>query len=150
MHSAGRGAATFVNAVLRRVSERDLDAWLAVLRAEAPDAASALAAVESHPRWMVKAMRQALLASGRSEEELEALIKRQAWLEHQPKCDRPSCDGKPHAGAPYPHDPTYLQAADPLESAQQLDEAADGETERRRIVAGMYPDEGSLGGVLAV
>ena len=34
--------------------------------------------------------------------------------------------------------------------AQQLDEAADGETERRRIVAGMYPDEGALGCVLAV
>ena len=50
------------------------------------------------------------------EEELEALIKRQAWLENQPKCDRPSCDGRPHAGAPYPHDPTYRQAADPLES----------------------------------
>lgn len=60
------------------------------------------------------------------EEELEALIKRQAWLENQPKCDRPSCDGKPHAGAPYPHDPTYRQAADPLESAQQLDEAYAG------------------------
>ena len=60
------------------------------------------------------------------EEELEALIKRQAWLEQQPKCDRPSCDGKPHAGAPYPHDPTHLQAASPLESAQQLDEAYAG------------------------
>jgi len=60
------------------------------------------------------------------EEELEALIKRQAWLENQPKCDRPSCDGKPHAGAPYPHDPAYRRAADPLESAQQLDEAYAG------------------------
>ena len=60
------------------------------------------------------------------EEELDALIKRQAWLENQPKCARPSCDGKPHAGAPYPHDPTYRQAADPLESAQQLDEAYAG------------------------
>lgn len=60
------------------------------------------------------------------EEELEALIKRQAWLENRPKCDRPSCDGRPHAGAPYPHDPTYRQAGSPLESAQQLDEAYAG------------------------
>lgn len=60
------------------------------------------------------------------EEELDALVKRQAWLEKQPKCDRPSCDGKPHQGCPYPHDPTYLQAGSPLESAQQLDEAYAG------------------------
>ena len=73
-YAAGRGAATFVNAVLRRVSERDLDAWLAVLRAEASDGVEALAAVESHPVWVVKAMRQALLANGRSEDELEALL----------------------------------------------------------------------------
>ena len=89
VHSAGRGAATFVNAVLRRVSERDLDAWLAVLRAEAPDAASALAAVESHPRWMVKAMRQALLASGRSEEELEALLRADNTEPEVVLCARP-------------------------------------------------------------
>ena len=72
--AAGRGAATFVNAVLRRVSERDLDGWLAILRAEAPDATTALAAIESHPIWVVKAMRQALLANNRSEDELGPLL----------------------------------------------------------------------------
>lgn len=60
------------------------------------------------------------------EEELAALVERQSWLDKQPKCDRPSCDGKPHLGAPYPHDPTYLQAGSPLESAQQLDAAYAG------------------------
>ena len=74
-HAAGLGAATFVNAVLRRVSKRDLDAWLAVLRAEAPDRTTALAAVESHPVWVVRAMRQALLANDRPEDELEALLR---------------------------------------------------------------------------
>lgn len=59
-------------------------------------------------------------------EELAALVERQSWLDKQPKCDRPSCDGKPHLGAPYPHDPTYLQASSPLESAQQLDAAYAG------------------------
>ena len=60
------------------------------------------------------------------EEELAALVERQSWLDKQPKCDRPACDGKPHLGAPYPHDPTYLQASSPLESAQQLDTAYAG------------------------
>lgn len=60
------------------------------------------------------------------EGELAALVERQSWLDKQPKCDRPSCDGKPHLGAPYPHDPTYLQACSPLESAQQLDAAYAG------------------------
>lgn len=60
------------------------------------------------------------------EEELAALVERQSWLDKQPKCDRPSCDGKPHLGAPYPHDPTYLQASSPLDSAQQLDAAYAG------------------------
>ena len=60
------------------------------------------------------------------EEELAALVQRQEWLSKQPRCERPSCDGRPHLGAPYPHDPTYRQAADPLESAQQLDEAYTG------------------------
>ena len=64
VHSAGRGAATFVNAVLRRVSERDLDAWLAVLRA-------------------------ALLASGRSEEELEALLRADNTEPEVVLCARP-------------------------------------------------------------
>ena len=72
--AAGRGAATFANAVLRRVSERDLDGWLAILRAEAPDTTTALAAIESHPIWVVKAMRQALLANNRSEGELGPLL----------------------------------------------------------------------------
>ena len=72
--AAGRGAAAFVNAVLRRVCERDLDAWLAQLRADAPDEAGALAAVESHPLWVVKAMRQALLAQDRPVEELADLL----------------------------------------------------------------------------
>lgn len=60
------------------------------------------------------------------EEELAALVDRQSWLDKQPKCDRPSCDGKPHLGVPYPHDPTYLRASSPLDSAQQLDAAYAG------------------------
>jgi 16S rRNA (cytosine967-C5)-methyltransferase len=54
---AGRGASGFVNAVLRAVSRRDLEAWIAEV---APDPAGSrearmdhLAIKHSHPRWVV-------------------------------------------------------------------------------------------------
>lgn len=57
----GEGPAKFVNAVLRRVATRDLSGWLAVV---APpydvDPDGHLAAVHSHPRWVVRAFRAAL------------------------------------------------------------------------------------------
>ncbi len=74
----GQGAAGFVNAVMRRISERDLEAWLAEV---VPDGGGpdALAVRHSHPEWIVKAMRGALLAHGRAtadtvDAELEALL----------------------------------------------------------------------------
>lgn len=73
-HAAGRGASSFVNAVLRRVSAKDLDAWLAEVRQDAPGELAALAAVESHPVWIAKALRQALVVSGRDPSELEDLL----------------------------------------------------------------------------
>lgn len=74
----GGGAAQFVNAVLRRVSEHDLDTWLALVAAAAdPDGTepeARLAAVESHPAWVVRALRGALRGNGRDAEELPALL----------------------------------------------------------------------------
>jgi 16S rRNA (cytosine967-C5)-methyltransferase len=65
-HVNGSGAAGFVNAVMRRVSERDLDTWkAAVVPADAPPIAR-LAVLESHPEWVVKALRAALLGHGAS------------------------------------------------------------------------------------
>lgn len=72
--AAGRGASGLVNAVLRRVAAKDLPTWLQEVTAEAPDALTALALTESHPLWIVKAMRQALMAASRPEEELTALL----------------------------------------------------------------------------
>lgn len=75
---AGAGAAGFVNAVLRRISERDRDTWLEeVVPAESGTAA--LAVSQSHPEWIVKALRAALLAPGRNaagsvDDELAALL----------------------------------------------------------------------------
>lgn len=61
----GAGAAGFVNAVMRRVSERDLEAWLAEV-VPTGDLTSALAVEHSHPEWVVKALRAALLGHGAS------------------------------------------------------------------------------------
>ena len=75
---AGQGAAGFVNAVLRRVAERDLEAWQ---DAVAPPGGGvvALAVRHSHPEWVVSALRAALLGHGRAtpetiDAELEALL----------------------------------------------------------------------------
>ena len=58
---SGTSATGFVNAVLRRVADRTLDAWV---RAVAPDPATdpiGFASVaQSHPRWVVEALQQAL------------------------------------------------------------------------------------------
>lgn len=57
----GDGRAKFVNAVLRRISTQDLDAWIEQV---APpydrDAEDHLAVVHSHPRWVVSALWDAL------------------------------------------------------------------------------------------
>jgi len=49
------GAAGFANAVMRRISERDLPAWLAVVapRSET-DPVAHLAVVTAHPEWTVR------------------------------------------------------------------------------------------------
>ncbi|MCU1588761.1 MAG: Ribosomal small subunit methyltransferase [Frankiales bacterium] len=53
------GPVGFVNAVLRKVSAKDLDAWLAELE-PADDPLAALALRHSHPRWIASAFRDAL------------------------------------------------------------------------------------------
>ncbi|WP_035840763.1 RsmB/NOP family class I SAM-dependent RNA methyltransferase [Kitasatospora azatica] len=57
----GDGRAKFVNAVLRRISAQDFDAWIAqVAPPYEQDAEDHLAVVHSHPRWVVAALWDAL------------------------------------------------------------------------------------------
>lgn len=70
----GSGPANFINAVLRRVSEREPDEWYELLESEAKDEHERLAISKSHPAWIVRAMRQALVAHGRQANEIEALL----------------------------------------------------------------------------
>jgi 16S rRNA (cytosine967-C5)-methyltransferase len=58
---SGPGAAGFVNAVLRRVAARDLEAWItATAPARAADPLGHLAARYSHPRWIAAAVSASL------------------------------------------------------------------------------------------
>ncbi|WP_423817523.1 transcription antitermination factor NusB [Rothia nasimurium] len=70
----GTGPANFVNAVLRRVSERTPEDWYALIAEEAPDELTRLALEKSHPAWVVRSFRQALAAHGRKPDEVGALL----------------------------------------------------------------------------
>lgn len=66
----GVGAAKFANAVLRRVAEREPADWLATIaHGDEP-----LAVVHSHPEWVVRAFRAALVADGRDGDPEDLLV----------------------------------------------------------------------------
>ncbi|MFY9262960.1 MAG: 16S rRNA methyltransferase [Actinomycetaceae bacterium] len=71
------GPAGFINAVLRRISERSMDEWKKQLLADAGgDAKSVqfLSSWHSHPAWIVRALTQALHAHGRPTSDIEQLL----------------------------------------------------------------------------
>jgi 16S rRNA (cytosine967-C5)-methyltransferase len=68
----GHKPAGFVNAILRRVAERDLETWIDLVTADL-SGDEALAVRHSHPGWVVRELRRALLAVDASHE-LEELL----------------------------------------------------------------------------
>ncbi|MEY2945823.1 MAG: hypothetical protein RL243_583, partial [Actinomycetota bacterium] len=62
-----------VNGVLRRVSERSRDQWLADLLEKAPNRVAKLSIQYSHPQWIIRALEDSLRIDGR-EAELETLL----------------------------------------------------------------------------
>lgn len=70
----GQGPAGLVNAVLRAVARRSAAQWAAELARDAPGDDARLAATESHPEWIVRALRQSLLANCHPAEELPDLL----------------------------------------------------------------------------
>jgi len=68
-----RGAAGFVNGVLRRVTERTRDEWLEIVLNGLENKYERLAVEYSHPIWVVRALEQALRLDGR-ESELKDLL----------------------------------------------------------------------------
>ncbi|MDO8120564.1 transcription antitermination factor NusB [Isoptericola sp. b490] len=68
----GAGPAQLVNAVLRRVAASSLQEWLD--RVATGDEIARLSTATSHPAWVVRALRQALVADGRPADELVAVL----------------------------------------------------------------------------
>jgi 16S rRNA (cytosine967-C5)-methyltransferase len=60
----GAGASGFVNAVMRRVSEREPDEWVELVTHGVTDPVERLALRTSHPVWVAKALRAALIGHG--------------------------------------------------------------------------------------
>ncbi|HVB43296.1 MAG TPA: transcription antitermination factor NusB [Streptosporangiaceae bacterium] len=70
---AGRRPSGFVNAILRRIAQRDLESWIEIAAPDrAADPVGHLSVRYSHPRWIVTALAEALgedLAGGLAETE---------------------------------------------------------------------------------
>ena len=70
----GAGPAQLINAVLRRVDQHSLEQWLEILGRDAKTPTDALAAIESHPVWIVRALKEALVGNGHPADEIESLL----------------------------------------------------------------------------
>ena len=69
----GRGAASFANAVLRRISRDAAAQWQTRIESGARSDDERLALRSAHPVWIIRALRRALAAEGRADE-LDALL----------------------------------------------------------------------------
>ncbi|QHC75363.1 rRNA small subunit methyltransferase B [Rathayibacter sp. VKM Ac-2805] len=70
---SSRGAVAFANAVLRAVSRSSAGEWRERVSAAAVSGDDRIAALSSHPVWIVRALRRALAAEGAADE-LDALL----------------------------------------------------------------------------
>ncbi|WP_285243542.1 transcription antitermination factor NusB [Pseudarthrobacter sp. fls2-241-R2A-127] len=70
----GAGPSALINAVLRKVAARTLDEWLDQLVAGETDETKIASLRYAHPEWIVRAMRQSLVAHGRPASEINTLL----------------------------------------------------------------------------
>lgn len=70
---ASQGAVGFVNGVLRRISEKSVEQWKAIVLDSVTDPIEKLSIEYSHPAWIVRALQQALKVDGRADT-LETLL----------------------------------------------------------------------------
>lgn len=129
---AGPGAAGFANAVLRRVSAHDLDAWIEQV-ATGSDPIARLATATSHPAWVVRELRDSV-----GEEELEALL----LADNEPplvtlvarpgRAERSELPGEPTPWSPYG---TVLPGGDPAAVAAVAEGRAGVQDEGSQLVA---------------
>jgi 16S rRNA (cytosine967-C5)-methyltransferase len=70
----GAGPSALINAVLRKVSARTLEEWLELLLSTETDATTVASIRFAHPEWIVRALRQSLVAHGRPAAEIDELL----------------------------------------------------------------------------
>lgn len=70
----GAGPSALINAVLRKVTAHTLEEWLEILVAGESDETTIASLRYAHPEWIVRAMRQSLVAHGRSATEINDLL----------------------------------------------------------------------------
>jgi 16S rRNA (cytosine967-C5)-methyltransferase len=140
VRSVAPGAAGFANAVLRKVGEKDLDAWLVEIAPAADaDPIGHLAMVHNHPEWIVRAFQDAL------DGDLDETAKLLAANNERPEvhlCARPgrldpadlaeSVDGTPGAFSPYS---VYLPSGAPGDLPAIRDGRAHVQDEGSQLVA---------------
>ncbi|MFC9919102.1 RsmB/NOP family class I SAM-dependent RNA methyltransferase [Agromyces binzhouensis] len=108
-------AAGFVNAVLRTVSRREPADWLELVAEEADSPDAALAAVHSHPVWVIRALRAALEREGRGDELLALLEADNASPRVNLVALPGLADDPAELGEPDRYAPTGLTAGAPFE-----------------------------------
>jgi 16S rRNA (cytosine967-C5)-methyltransferase len=142
VRSVAPGAAGFANAVLRKVAERDLEAWLAeVAPAAEADPIAHLAITHQHPEWIVRAFREALGVAEGDPELTRLLIEDNAPAPVH-LCARPGrvdaieladeVGGAPGAFSPYA---VYLSGGSPGELAAVAQGRAHVQDEGSQLVA---------------
>ncbi len=70
----GAGPSALINAVLRKVSAHTLEEWLELLLSDETDETKIASIRYAHPEWIVRAMRQSLVAHGRPVSEINELL----------------------------------------------------------------------------
>ena len=70
----GAGPSGLINAVLRRVSAKEVETWRAEIGASATSESQRLGLEHAHPEWIVRALRQGLVAHGRPATEITELL----------------------------------------------------------------------------
>lgn len=70
----GAGPSALINAVLRKVSAHTLEEWLELLLSTETDETKIASIRHAHPEWIVRALRQSLVAHGRPVSEIDALL----------------------------------------------------------------------------
>ncbi|MFT4135164.1 RsmB/NOP family class I SAM-dependent RNA methyltransferase [Microbacterium sp.] len=112
--TSGRRATGFANAVLRRVSERSLEEWLARLERGARSDDERVGLRFAHPVWVLRAFRRALAAEGRAGE-LEQLLAADNLAPAVTLAALPGLAERPAEAAATPYSPIGFRLGGPPE-----------------------------------